>query len=344
MARFDPQKKQWKNIDIAQSLSHSWISDNPVQIFQDNLRVICRVLAESGCCLGDSIADEANVVGRYPKGESPWQKAYQWLWAQRFPQWSVAREEHMAQRSGISPLSVKATIADLPFGDRGRITDENRFFDRVDLFGQLFVELAKGCNVSLVGMSEIGKSSILSMICQKGPRVPSLSSYGFVLINMEWVHGENDLFESLCYSLGIKTCRGFALKRALQQRRYILCIDEIEKMTRSDLFSGDERSELRGLADGFDAPLSLVIASRTNLDLLFPDSPVMTSPLAGLFGRPYMVGNFTPEIASQFLRKRLSETEVEFTEAEIQRLISETDGHPARLQQAAAQLYRSYTN
>jgi hypothetical protein len=105
-----------------------------------------------------------------------------------------------------------------------------------------------------------------------------------------------------------------------------------------DGFTVRVRSHLRGLADGPDAPLKLVIASRSPLAHLFPDSPELDSPLAGIC-RPLDVGPLAPGDARAFLSQRLRGTGVTFTESEIQRLLDETGGHPTRLQRAAADLY-----
>ncbi len=128
----------------------------------------------------------------------------------------------------------------------------------------------------------------------------------------------------------------------MRDKRHVLCLDEIEKMT-WDGFTVRVRSQLRGLADGPAAPLKLVIASRSLLGDLFPDSTELTSPLAGIC-RPLDVGPFPPDVARAFLAHRLRGTGVTFTESEISMLLAETGGHPAKLQRAAADLYRRKSN
>lgn len=223
-----------------------------------------------------------------------------------------------------------------PFGDIGRITDPGRFFDREELLRQIFEELSKG-GVSLVGESQVGKSSLLSMICTLGPEQMGLPKRAFCYLSMQWVNSENGFYEALCDVLGIETCHGFKLVRALRSKRYVLCLDEIEKMT-WDGFTRRIRDNLRGLADGFSAPLRLVIASRASLEHLFPDSPGQTSPLANICHQQ-TVEPFPPEVATAFLSYRLRGTGVTFTESEVAAILRETGGHPAKLQRAAANLY-----
>lgn len=227
-----------------------------------------------------------------------------------------------------------------PFGDTGRITDSNRFFGREELLRQLFEELAKGSNRVLVGADKVGKSSILAMVCLLGPERLRLPQEAFIYLDMRNVDDERDFFDALCEALGIiPPCRGNQLKRALRDKRYILCIDEIDIMTSEADFSGKERTQLCGLADGADEPLTLVIASQKPLNVLFPDSPYRTSPLAGIC-QQIDVKSFSGDEGRRFLESRLAGTGVSFSEGEVQELLQKSGGNPGRLQRLAADLYR----
>ena len=181
-------------------------------------------------------------------------------------------------RGGFRKKNKIPPPAPNPFGDRGRIHDPARFFDREDLLRQIFEELNKGVNISLVGESALGKSSVLSMICLQGQTPQTVQQFGnlsglqWVYLNMELVENEDEFYEALCDELGIETCRGYKLTRALRQQRSVLCLDEVEKMAWQN-FTINVRSHLRGLADGPDSPLKLVIASRSPLSHLFPRFP-----------------------------------------------------------------------
>jgi hypothetical protein len=243
------------------------------------------------------------------------------------------------------PAAVRSpdiVAAPNPFGDTGRITDPDHFFGREELLRQILEELGKGVNLSLVGESQVGKSSLLSMVCVLGPEQMGLPPETFAYLSLEWVDDEDDFYEALCEALSVETCRGFKLTRALRDKRYVLCLDEIEKMT-WDGFTVRLRSQLRGLADGPAAPLKLVIASRSPLAHLFPDSTELTSPLAGIC-HPLDVWPFPPEVARAFMAHRLRGTGVTFTDSEISTLLAETGGYPAELQRAAADLYRRKCN
>jgi hypothetical protein len=222
-----------------------------------------------------------------------------------------------------------------PFTDQGRIIPE-AFFGREQLLREIFEALEKGTNLSLIGETQMGKSSLLRKVCQLGAK--QLPNKTFIDLDLCIIHDEGDFFRALCDEIGIPEKRGYLLHRALRGKQYILCLDNIERLTNT-LFSGDERTELRGLAEGAEAPLTLLIASRSRLDTLFPDSPLEASPLAGICQR-LTIPPFSPEEVRAFIQTRLQPTGVQFTDAEIENIWQQSQGHPAQVQLAAAELYR----
>jgi hypothetical protein len=219
-----------------------------------------------------------------------------------------------------------------PFGRAGKLQDSASYLVRPTLTNQLFDELRKGVSLSIVGESQTGKSSLLWHITQTGPAVLQRPPADFVYLSLELIHSDDDLFDCISGELGIAPARGFRLARALHGRHVILCLDEIEKMT-WDGFSLNVRTELRGLADGPDAPFSLIIASRSPLGQLFPDSPLMTSPLAGLC-IPVAMPPFTLAESHALARQYLQGTGLSLPAAAVERAWQQSHGHPARLQQA----------
>lgn len=229
-----------------------------------------------------------------------------------------------------------------PFGRTGKIDDPAEFFNRELLLHQVFDELRKGCNLSLIGLPQIGKSSLLGMIKAWGPERLGWPSSAFLSLNMQLIADEQEFFEALCEELGIApACRGRKLWRVLRQqgRRAVLCLDEIEKMQYPDRFSVHARDDLRGLADGASEPLTLVIASSMPLDHLFPHEPGTTSPLHNICS-PLTIPPFSPDEVHDFIRTRLQGTGITFSQSHITRLIAESGGHPGKLQRLAAELFR----
>lgn len=226
-----------------------------------------------------------------------------------------------------------------PFLHTGRVTDPARFVGRRALLRQLFEELHKGSSRALLGDAQIGKSSILSMVCRLGPARLDLPPERFVYLDMQLISDEGDFWDALCGGLGVDVVSGFRLERQIRGRRYIVCIDEIEKM-HSASFPRSVREQLRGLADGDGAPLKLVIASRVPLDQIFPDAPGQTSPLSNLC--PHVtVPPFSAAECRDLITSRLAGTGVTFDEAEVDALIRESEGVPVRLLDRAAHLFEA---
>lgn len=168
-----------------------------------------------------------------------------------------------------------------PFGRTGRLNGPPEYLVRQPFTDQVVDELSKGQSLSIVGDSQTGKSSLLWYLTRHATALLDRRAADCVYLDMQLLSDENDFFDALCDELGVPAARGFRLGRALRGRNVLLCLDEVEKMT-WDGFTIDLRGQLRGLADGPDTPLTLVIASRSPLARLFPDAPGLTSPLANL--------------------------------------------------------------
>lgn len=241
--------------------------------------------------------------------------------------------------SGEITAVLRRSASANPFGHVGRITDPAMFVGRKELLRSLFEELGKGANRALVGPAQIGKSSLLSMVQRLGPAQLGLAAADFVYLNLQVLADAGDFFDALCQELGLAPCRGYRLERQLRGRRVILCIDEVEKL-KSDRFPIDVREQLRGLADGADAPFTLLIASRSPLEHIFPDAPGLTSPLHNIC--PQLdVPPFSEAECRELIRQRLSGHTVAFSEAEIGELIARSGRLPAALERAAAVLFDS---
>ena len=124
------------------------------------------------------------------------------------------------------------TIERSPFCDVGRIQSDEYFFNREEIFQDIIYHLKSHWNISLVGEQKIGKSSLLLKICRAAPALLGLNIRQFIYLNMELIHNENILFQQICKAIDIETCRGYDLIEATQGNKYILCIDEIEKMSK----------------------------------------------------------------------------------------------------------------
>jgi len=241
---------------------------------------------------------------------------------------------------GKAPPPKPAPNPFRPLG--GRIDDPALFFDRERELRYIFSELRKGVSIAVIGPTAVGKSSLLKMVCHYGPQCLG-DGWRFVYLDLQNVYDEDDLYGALCSEAGVPTCKGYKLVRALRQKgqRILLCLDEVEKMTWEG-FTHNVRAQLRGLADGTDAPLRLIVAARTPLDRLFPDSERMTSPLAGLC-QQFDLKPFDEATARAFIADRLQGTNIAFPEAEVDRILAESGGHPQKLMRLCSELYDRLT-
>jgi hypothetical protein len=168
----------------------------------------------------------------------------------------------------------------------------------------------------------------------------------FIYIDLQLIDKEDDFYQALCKKMNIPVCKGGELAEKIAGRNLVVCIDEIEKMHRAGRRAGFGRSvrtHLRGLADGTDRPLRLVIASRQPLNELFQDDESgSTSPLHNICLSLPLRG-FDLETTRRFLRSRLEPTGVTFSEHQEDLLFTQSEGHPGKLQELAHKLFEHKT-
>jgi hypothetical protein len=123
----------------------------------------------------------------------------------------------MLQEGSIPVDSENPTIN--PFTpQQGRIDNPQDFFNREREIRQIFEVLNSGSSVALIGVEGVGKSSLLSQICQladthlHSPRQP-------IFLDFNKVADEDDFYGALCYEIGIPESKGTRLDRHLKSRQ-----------------------------------------------------------------------------------------------------------------------------
>lgn len=237
-------------------------------------------------------------------------------------------------------VADQASISSLlnPFFSGGRINNPRMFFGRERLIREIRFELSKGSNVSLQGDSQIGKSSLLYYLYMT--RAEWMPTTTIEYIDLQGVMDESDFYETILRKLGEKGDTPRAFKRVLENRHAILLLDELERIAAPD-FSPRLHDLLRSLAQ--EQNFALCVATQQPLDLVFADHARNVSPLHNIFTSK-VVGPFTPNEAKAFLLARLSETCISFNNAEINELVAKSEGHPARLQRMAGELFNAYAD
>ncbi|MEQ8463599.1 MAG: AAA family ATPase [Coleofasciculus sp. E1-EBD-02] len=224
---------------------------------------------------------------------------------------------------------------------QGRIDNPQDFFNREREIRQIFEVLNSGSSVALIGVEGVGKSSLLSQIVRLAGSYLH-SPRQSVFLDLNTVVDEDDFYGALCDEIGIPESKGARLSRHLKSRQVLLALDNVGKMT-WDGFNRGVRDYLRGLAEGSQAPLKLVLAANESLDKLFNDSwdNGKTSPLAGVC-QEEIIKPWDEPTARDFIDTRLAMNSIKFTEAEINQLVEESGGHPRRLMQLCYRMYSRY--
>ncbi|MGD1872411.1 MAG: CHAT domain-containing protein [Mastigocoleus sp.] len=243
-----------------------------------------------------------------------------------------------------SPKPKIDQIIPNPFIPRsGIVKNPNKFFGRHKELNRIFETLNSGSSVALIGAREIGKSSLLWAISQQAETklIPPRKA---IYLDMSQVYDEEDFYYALCSEVGIDECKGIRLTRTLKKQRppLLLLLDEIEKMT-WDGFTNQVRGQLRGLANGHDAPLRLVVAASTSLDKLFPDSNDigMVSPFQNICLEEE-IKLWDEVTVRDFISHRLQNNPIQFTEAEITQIITNCGGYPKEIMQMCYRIYARY--
>ncbi len=237
-----------------------------------------------------------------------------------------------------SPSSLISPSSLNPFHSGGRINDPQHFFGRERLLREIRAELAKRSSVSLVGESEMGKSSLLYYLY--ATRADWLPDAAVEYLDLQRVLDEADFCETILGKLGEPGDSLRQLKRALESRELVLLLDEVERLAEPD-FNPRLHDLLRSLAQ--ERRFALCLATGRPLETVFPArAPGGVSPFHNIFTRKTL-GPFTTAEARAFLDTRLANTGLTFAAAEVERLLAESQCHPAKLQRLAKELFEEKT-
>jgi HEAT repeat protein/GTPase SAR1 family protein len=120
--RFDEENAASKNTEIAKHMGM------PHQEFQDYLREIC-----------DKLGFSSNGKGRHPKGKSPWEKAFTWLWNEKFVEVREL-EQPTANSEPERKLLIHRQVCQGMLAERRRLTTnpltigDGTSFERADVY------------------------------------------------------------------------------------------------------------------------------------------------------------------------------------------------------------------
>jgi eukaryotic-like serine/threonine-protein kinase len=260
-------------------------------------------------------------------------------------------------------------VAGNPFTYGNAISDPRRFFGRTREIEQIFGRLSNEEleSSSLVGDRRIGKTSLLNYLADPDVRAAHFlepGDYIFVYVDLAMVDetmGPEQLWRRLvalmqrrCKDPGIiKLLSGlehderldtFILDELFQKvdnkgQHVVFLLDEFERVTENVNFGPDFYYGLRSLV--IHHRVALVTSSRLELIELCHSNAIKSSPFFNIFAninlRPFSKTDFDLMIS-----RSLSETVVQFSEQELDRVLDLAGLHPYFLQVACWMLYESH--
>jgi hypothetical protein len=234
-----------------------------------------------------------------------------------------------------SAISNPQSEIQSPFFVGGRVNDPDLFFGRQQLLREMRSELRKFCSISLVGETQMGKSSLLYYLYKT--QSEWLEGAQAEYLDLQSVWNETDFCALLLEKLGLPGDTPRELRKALAGRAIILLLDELEQLADTD-FSPKLHGMLRAFAQ--EQNFAMCVATRRRLEEIFPPSG-MTSPFHNIFTIKAL-GPFSVEECREFLAQRLSVSRVRFTPEEVDRLVRESQGYPGKLQRMAKELFEEH--
>ena len=255
-----------------------------------------------------------------------------------------------------------------PFTYGNPISKPDRFFGRKREIEQIFSRLrnVEFESSSLVGERRVGKTSLLNYlsdpdVCRDRGLAPE--KYIFVYLDLQLVdktttsqqlwqwmlrkigqHCRDAQIEQYIQKLVEKTIDNFALSDLFDslngKAKYIvLLLDEFENVTENPNFGSDFFYGLRSLATHHN--FALVTSSCRELIELCHSQAIRSSPFFNIFAN-INLRLFSKKEARQLISESLTETEISFTEQEINTIFQIAGYHPFFLQAACHFLFEAY--
>jgi predicted NACHT family NTPase len=95
LARFNPKNANTINSNLVSFITWNNEPEDKSQKLQEELQNICKILEDNGCPFNKP------KRGRSPKGQSPWEQGYKWLWESRFPEWQRENNQRLSMPGEI---------------------------------------------------------------------------------------------------------------------------------------------------------------------------------------------------------------------------------------------------
>src|SRR6266568_2432038 len=241
-----------------------------------------------------------------------------------------------------------------PYRNRTALRSADGFFGRTKELADTYSRLVDGMSVALVGERRMGKSSVLNAL--KFPDFRSQfgipENWRFTYLDAQSIGRctEEELIERLlsrmkqnCDQISWRIADRDALRRAFEgfrqsRLRSVVLLDEFDLLTSNENIRPDFFGVLRSLSAEFQVPF--VVAFReSNLDRLISEDDV-GSAFLNVFGSVF-IGPFQPDDARQLVLMPAARLGIEFSDAELERILAIAGYFPFFIQIACFHLFNA---
>jgi len=220
-----------------------------------------------------------------------------------------------------------------------------------ELKGTLSVlrQLGTPGDVSILGERRIGKSSLLNQIYQALAAEPNVVSIYTTMQNWS-IDSQATFFTQLhqviCDALKIQPSstvddyarfRDFILDYAEKDYRFVLMIDEFEKMTGNEYFDAQFFSNMRTLSSG-NYKFGYVLASRQPLQDICELGKIEESGFYNIFGTSHLLGLLDQKEAAQLIQEPMQHS-LGYHFEQSQKIFNYAGYHPAFIQIVASEYW-----
>jgi len=235
-----------------------------------------------------------------------------------------------------------------PFYVGTKAEDSQQFFGRVAEVGRIVESLATLTTVSVIGETQIGSSSLLSYIAQRGwekhPIAETetdhwtqiLTDYDLHSFDMALFPDTKHFFTAMLNTLGATGHTAHDLISALKarQRKVVFFLDEFDATVNNPNFTADFFDGLRSVAN--TSTTALVVATKTSIPQLVSDGKIKTnsiSPFDNLIGVTIQLGPLPDNEAYDLLKGLAALGGYTLTTEELEFIVEKGKGYPRRLRQ-----------
>jgi hypothetical protein len=209
-------------------------------------------------------------------------------------------------------------------------------------------------NISILGERRIGKSSLLNKIYQALAVVPNVITIHTTMQN--WTVDSVDsqatffsqLHKAICDALKIESdsvddftsFRDFICDYAKKGYRFVLMIDEFDKMTKNRYFDAVFFSNMRALGERNEYRFAYVLSSYAPLQEICHQGGIQESKFWNIFGTRYVLGLLTKNEAEQLIQQPMRQT-LKHRFEEMDAILTYTGYHPAFIQIVASEYWNA---